>query len=277
MSLSIRTPASVSVVALLVLAAGCTDRVTPTSLATCPTREPIAVPPGGEVFLRGQGCLWSESLVLTANGTFERNFRGCEGGSYSSGAVDRSATRIVLHDPRASDMPSADGVRALDPLLVVDWGERRYLVPEEMALDFCNAVNNRREPRAAELDGYFFIRQGDPLLPTTGRPALPQEWSRLVLDHVVESTTSEPGPDRTAWISLGSRNGLSAEMELTLHDLPTAPEVIARGAPAFSDQPLTIIELASDRCRVAYKWGNALPAIPMSLRVTTGAELLASK
>jgi hypothetical protein len=266
-------------VALTATVGACARQKPAARLVTCPAPDQIEVPPGGEVYVRGQGCLWSESLILDANGNFSRSCIGCTGGSQSKGPVERSDGRLVLHDPRAPNSPCADGVRALDPFLVVRWGERRYLVPEDMAIGFCDDVNNRIEPRAVERGGYYFLRQGDHLLPAGGRPELPPELSRLVLDHVVESTTAQSGPRGTAWLSVGSDSGLSAEMELMLHDLPTDPKWIAEGAGPFCDfQPLAIVELEARRCRVAYKWGHATrPAIPMSMRVTTGTELAASR
>jgi hypothetical protein len=68
----------------------------------------------------------------------------------------------VLHLTPDSDSVSSSAT-ARD-LILVTWGERRYLIPGAQRARFCAAIAHGSEPRR-EWTGEFFLREGDERLP----------------------------------------------------------------------------------------------------------------
>jgi hypothetical protein len=72
-----------------------------------------------------------------------------------------------------------------EPLLVMPWGPRTYLLEEEELEPFVHAVNDGSEPRG-DRAGRFFLRRGHELLSAPGPPPVPPDLARLLLTEAVE-------------------------------------------------------------------------------------------
>ncbi|MCC7291756.1 MAG: hypothetical protein IT449_06825 [Phycisphaerales bacterium] len=99
---------------------------------------------------------------------------------------------------------------------VVDWGARRYLVPEGKLIRFCNAINFGDEPRR-EASGFALLRTGDWDKPVTGMPQLAPEWKAFLLDRPLTGTVVNFEEGGFAKLSLGGNQGLKAGMALIAH------------------------------------------------------------
>jgi hypothetical protein len=84
----------------------------------------------------------------------------------ASGSQQRNEGLIVLEGNSLRLGPTAPASRALLPVL---WGERRYLVEASALARFC--APDSGEPRTTR-EGYFYLRDGNWLLPALGAPVL---------------------------------------------------------------------------------------------------------
>jgi hypothetical protein len=101
----------------------------------------------------------------------------------------------------------------LDTLCRVPWGGRLYLIAPSQWLDFCNAVNQAREPRSGD-GGEFFLRDGDLSHSVNGLPKLPVQWNEYLLREPLRATVVRMGADGAAVIDAGATSGLRKGMEL---------------------------------------------------------------
>jgi len=243
----------------------------PVSASLLPSPSAPSIQDLADSYVRGSG-LWHETLRLDEGGRFERRFSGCLGEGAASGQATQDGHFLVLHNTVTPEGPAFGGVEPVERFLIVPWDTRVHLVPEARIFEFCNAVNGGLEPRTKERSGsYAFVLDGSCSTPPAGRPALPAEWAPCVLDRAVIGTTGEPGGYGTAWVDIGSEDGLLLKMEALLEDLPSAPTVDARDTPATRDERVLVVELEPRRCRVMpLSWPTGEPQIPPGLTVTFG-------
>jgi hypothetical protein len=128
-----------------------------------------------------------------------------------------------------------EGFQGIAPELVpVRWGTRRYLVPADDLVGFCNDVNSGSEPRDW-LVGSYFLRRGDEKKMVRGRPDIPQEYRSYVLAKPINATiltvgTSTLQTSRADWkfkdtpltLDAGSKQGLKVGMRLEV----TEPDLV---------------------------------------------------
>ncbi len=81
-------------------------------------------------------------------------------------------------------------------LIPVSWGPRRYLVPADDIVGFCNDVNNGREPRN-HVYGFYLLRRGDEQKETGGFPSVPKEYRSYLLTEPIEATIAAIGASTT--------------------------------------------------------------------------------
>jgi hypothetical protein len=72
-------------------------------------------------------------------------------------------------------------------LIPITWGERKYLVQSERLIDFCNQVNEGREPRQ-DVYGFSLLRRGDEKMKVTGTPVVFREVAPYLLAKPVEAS-----------------------------------------------------------------------------------------
>jgi hypothetical protein len=62
----------------------------------------------------------------------------------------------------------------------ISWGSRRYLIPADDLVDFCNSINGGREPRTGS-HGFHLLRRGDEKKKVTLFPKVPDEYKQYLL------------------------------------------------------------------------------------------------
>ena len=120
----------------------------------------------------------------------------------------------------------------------VQWGERRYLIPYDDVIGFCNAINNGSEPRG-EMYGWHLLRDGDHAKPVSGFPAIPAEFRPYLLAEPitaeimnVDSNTTEEGKGEWAFrdtfftLNAGRERGLLGGMQMVVVEPDTITEKV---------------------------------------------------
>lgn len=79
-----------------------------------------------------------------------------------------------------------------DEFLSISWGDRKYLIPKNGVIGFCNDVNSGDEPRQ-HAHGRFLLREGDESIAVTGFPKLPAKYYTYMLKHPIEAEIVEIG------------------------------------------------------------------------------------
>jgi hypothetical protein len=114
--------------------------------------------------------------------------------------------------------------------VIVRWGQRVYLLPEDELGAFVNAVNSGKEPHRHCIPSCepFLVRSGDDEKPVSGTPDLPVEYRRRLLDRPITGRVVRVLDDETefdleqgyGWrtirveIDLGSDDGMWEGMKL---------------------------------------------------------------
>ena len=78
-------------------------------------------------------------------------------------------------------------------------------------LDFCNEINQGREPRN-RIQGFYYLRSGDEEKPVVGLPSVPQSWRGHVLAKPLKGSVIAVDSKGIAKISLGRRDGIKPGM-----------------------------------------------------------------
>ena len=130
--------------------------------------------------------------VVTASGAFASRTLAC-------GRLEEAGSllKLVPEHPLSGDW-------SRPPTLVpVRWGERRYLLFEDLVVNFCNDVNSGRlgsEPSRA----YFTLQ---PDAPVFGKPLLPQQYNSWLLETPIEAAVLSKS-DRTILLDAGGDDGV---------------------------------------------------------------------
>jgi hypothetical protein len=252
---------------------GCADKgaaeSAPSSPASASTpRMPMARIAG--TYLRGGQGMFSDSLVLTSDDHFVRNFSGDDGGAQYDGRAEWVGDVLWLPRPSGIGTAGVFNVESESSYRVIAWGERLYLIEDLEMLRFCNAVNAGGEPRSVQYS-YFFLRDGDWLKPAPGLPDLPEPWPEMLLHSDIEGRITALGYDGTAWLDLGTNDGLRLGMLLILQDVPMFQQTIDMGGPPTYDMPLELVTIETDRSLVRLQYPNGRPPIAVDMRVTSRA------
>ncbi len=118
-------------------------------------------------------------------------------------------------------------------LMMVQWGDRRYLIPAEDMMEFVSAVNLGTELRY----GSFPLRAGDEKKQVRGKPELPEEFARLILERPVRAKITAIGKpvvedganglrrDRRVKVTIdrGKSHGIFVGMKLALDEVEFGP------------------------------------------------------
>jgi hypothetical protein len=152
-------------------------------------------PPWAGEYYRGDGLGENTTLMLAPASGCLFEWRGCVGlYDRNYGAVTCSDGRLRLSLKLPNDQDGFVGIE--EEFLPVVWGERKYLVPSDDIVGFCNAVNEGAEPRKAA-QGFFLLRRGDEQIEAEGLPAVPNEFNPYLLTRPIEAEIVRVG-DRTA-------------------------------------------------------------------------------
>lgn len=178
-------------------------------------------------YYAGDGLGVNTTLLLAPRSGYVFEWHGCLGlydrnyGSVTS--TDRSLRLSFTFDN------VREGFRGIAPeLTVVRWGARRYLVPTDDVIGFCNDVNQGDEPRT-DVHGRYLLRRGDESKKVSGSPELPLEDRACLLASPVEANVLTVGAstlrssiaewkfkDTPVTLDAGSERGLRIGMELVV-------------------------------------------------------------
>jgi len=176
-------------------------------------------------YYAGDGLGVNTSLVLAPTSGYVFEWRGCLGlYDRNYGAVAWTNNRIRLSFTFENTRKGFQGIAS--EFIPVAWGARRYLVPADDVVGFCNHVNGGQEPRVGA-HGFYFLRRGDEKKQVTGFPKVPDDYRQYLVAKPVEATIIAVSPyttrpSRADWkfkdtrvtLDAGTKQGLRVGMEL---------------------------------------------------------------
>jgi hypothetical protein len=173
-----------------------------------PKSPPSAV--AGDYYC-GQGAGFRYFLSVKPDGRFSFVQRDCNSVFHqNTGGAKLVAGHLILLPER----PDNEGLGSTPTdLHVVRWDDRLYLIPDEGERDFCNAVNQGREPRPGAT-GRFYLRQGDWEKQVAGLPSVPKAWESLLLKGPLRGRVIDVLSGGRARVDLGADAGVWKGMEL---------------------------------------------------------------
>ena len=140
-------------------------------------------------FARGDGLGVNVRLLLAPEGGFVFNWRGCLGlYDINYGAVEVRDGHLMLRFELPNTEQGFEGIAG--EFVPVRWGDRLYLLATREAREFANAINSGFEP----CDGMcarFLLRAGDEQKSAAGRPELPPEFLRYLLEKPIEARVTK--------------------------------------------------------------------------------------
>jgi hypothetical protein len=178
-------------------------------------------------YYAGDGLGVNTSVVIAPKSGYVFEWHGCLGlYDRNYGAVVWTNDRIRLSFTFDNQRKGFQGIA--EELIPVSWGSRRYLIPADDLIGFCNNVNKGSEPRNGS-HGFHLLRRGDEKKTVTGFPQVPEEYRQYLLATPIEGTIIAVGPyttrpsvldwkfkDTPVTIDAGSQQGLRVGMELVV-------------------------------------------------------------
>ena len=176
-------------------------------------------------YYEGDGLGVNISLAVAPKAGYVFEWHGCVG------VYDRNYGSLAWANDRIRLSFTFDGktqgVQEMAPEFTpVRWGKRRYLIPANDLVGFCNKINAGEEPRA-DVHGSYLLRRGDEGAEISGFPNVPKEYRPYLLDRPISARILSVGkyvtrPSSGEWkfkdtpvaLSFGSAKGLRVGMEL---------------------------------------------------------------
>ncbi|SFH54835.1 hypothetical protein [Planctomicrobium piriforme] len=133
-------------------------------------------------YSEGDGMGANTSIILAPDAGFVYQWHGC------LGIYDRNFGAVQEADGRVELAPALPLATDLAPLLTkyipVRWQSRKYLIPEEKMLEFCNKFNAGDLQRTFG-NPYFLVETSTRESPAKGKPEVPTEFQKYLLDRPV--------------------------------------------------------------------------------------------
>jgi hypothetical protein len=143
-------------------------------------------------YYQGDGLGVNVTLDLAPAAGFVFEWHGCMGlYDRNFGAVNLDGDHVHLIPELPNTRKGFEGT-PLD-FNLVRWGKRRYLIPSDAMLGFCNAVNAGYEPRKG-LHGGFLLRREGESQSVSGPPELPQDYVGCLLHGPIAARVVAVGP-----------------------------------------------------------------------------------
>jgi hypothetical protein len=180
---------------------------------------------------------------------------GCPGFNEEAKGTAAVENGWLILSPRARHIPPGFTATPTE-YLPVTWGPRTYLLAKDEFLDFCNAINQGREPRS-EPDGLFCLRNGDWRESVRGSPKLPGEWASYLLPKPLQAEIVEMVDDRTGRLNIGAKDGVRKGMVFLI-------------GPARRDG-IRVISVGKDSCLVREECALIVPGFNKGDAVTSQA------
>ncbi len=176
----------------------------------------VAIAPESGYVFEWHGCL----------GLYDRNY----------GAVTWTNGRVRLSFTYNNQRKGFQGIAP--ELVPIAWGPRRYLVPTDEIIGFCNEVNQGREARTSTR-GTYLLRKGDESKTVIGFPQVPVKYQSYLRDQPIEATiiavgeyTTRPSvvdwkfKDTPVTLDAGTNKGLRVGMELVVTEPRNVVEAV---------------------------------------------------
>ncbi len=158
----------------------------------------------------GDGLGVNVSLSLAPESGFVFEWRGCLGlYDRNFGPVEFANGLVKLHPRFPNTRKGFQGIAT--ELLPIRWGNRRYLVPPDDVIEFCNAVNS------GLVEGRFLLKEGHEQLKVSGIPDVPDKYQDYLLATPITASVTVAGESSTAPGSISRRTS-----EVTLNAGKTA-------------------------------------------------------
>lgn len=178
-------------------------------------------------YYAGDGLGVNTSVVIAPKSGYVFEWHGCLGlYDRNYGSVTWTNDQIRLSFTFANQRKGFQGIAP--ELIPISWGARRYLIPADDVVGFCNNINEGREPRNSS-HGFYLLHQGDEKKMVTGFPKVPSKYQDYLLAKPIEATIIAVSPyttrpsvvdwkfkDTTVTIDVGARQGLRVGMELAV-------------------------------------------------------------
>lgn len=209
-------------------------------------------PWAGEYY-EGNGLGVGKRLVLAPASGYVFEWHGC------LGLYDRNyGTIVVTNDILHLSFTFTnvqEGFQGMDSAFIpIEWGDRRYLIPTNDIVEFCNSVNLGWEPRTG-IHGFHFLRKGDERKLVGGLPKVPSGFENYFLKKpvtakiiAVKHSSMRPsiasGEFRDTFVTLnaGAKQGLLPGMKLCATGLRTESLVLTKIEEDQSEGRITQME-----------------------------------
>jgi hypothetical protein len=145
-------------------------------------------------YYMGDGLGVGVSLSLAGQAGFVFEWHGC------MGVYDRNYGPVTVKDHTillSCTFPNEErGFKGIaTELIPISWGSRKYVIPPNDLVKFCNSVNSGDEPRN-DIHGFHLLRQGDEKKPVQGWPAVPAEFEHYLLKKSIDTEIVAVGTPR---------------------------------------------------------------------------------
>jgi hypothetical protein len=216
-------------------------------------------------YYAGDGLGVNTTLVLAPRAGYVFEWAGCLGlYDRNYGAITSESRRLRLTFTFDN---AREAFRGIAPeFIVVDWEARRYLVPADDVIGFCNEVNQGAEPRT-RMHGQYLLRRGDETKQVSGAPELPLEYRDCLLASPVQANVVGVGaptlrPSTGKWtfkdtpltLDAGFDQGLRLGMELVVIEPRNLVETVRITRVEGSRAEATITQLNEESLSPEVGW-----------------------
>ena len=176
-------------------------------------------------YYKGDGLGENVSLMLSPTNGYLFEWHGCMGlYDRNYGSIKQQNDRLQLTFTFPNTQRGFQGIA--EQFVLVSWGTRIYLIPQDDLVGFCNDINSGAEPRK-RVHGNYQLREGDESKVVAGHPEIPEKFKPYLLDQPIEAkiveirnVTTRPSiadwnfKDTEVIIDSGTNAGILKGMEL---------------------------------------------------------------
>lgn len=195
--------------------------------------------PWAGVYYQGDGLGENVTLMLAPSSGCLFEWHGCLGlYDRNYGRVKWDGEQIHLSLKLLNEREGLGGIA--QDLVPVNWDGRRYLIPSDDLVGFCNEVNDGSEPRRGP-HGLHLLWDGDEEIEVQGLPEVPEEYQPYQLSQPIEAeiigASSGKSEEMSVTLNCGSRAGLLQGMRLHVVE------------PEDSFESFEVVEVDEDQAR----------------------------
>ena len=180
-------------------------------------------------YYQGDGTGVNQRILLSPKAGFVFTWHGCLGlYDRNFGEVRQEKDVLTLKFTYPNSRKGFQGIAS--DLVLIRWGERRYLVPADEVAEFCNAVNSGGEPRSHAY-GRFLLRDKDWEKKVEGTPKLAEQYLGFLLKEPLQAKIVAVGESKirngtagiqfrttTVTLNVGKKQGVVPGMRFYLMD-----------------------------------------------------------